>query len=45
LQRRYKEGEQWKSSSSFSLADLPNAIAVLQLAMAYLAPIEADTTA
>ena len=45
LQRRYKDGDQWKSSSSFSLADLPNAIAVLQLAMAYLAPLEADTTA
>jgi hypothetical protein len=44
LQRRYKDGDDWKSSSSFSLADLPHAMAVLQMAMNYLAPLEADTT-
>jgi hypothetical protein len=44
LQRRYRDGEEWKSSSSFSLADLPHAMAVLQMAMNYLAPLEADTT-
>ena len=43
LQRRYKDGDQWKSSSSFSLADLPHAMAVLQMAMNYLAPLEAET--
>ena len=37
LQRRYKDGEEWKSSSSFSLPDLPTAIAVLNLAFEHLA--------
>ena len=31
LQRRYKDGDEWKSSSSFGLADLPQAIAVMVL--------------
>lgn len=26
LQRRYKDGEEWKSTTSFGLGDLPNAI-------------------
>ena len=43
LQRRYKDGDEWKSSSSFSLADLPHAIAVLQMALNHLCPLEADT--
>jgi hypothetical protein len=41
LQRRYKDGQDWKSSSSFSLADLPAAIAVLNLAFNHLANQEA----
>ena len=41
LQRRYKDGEEWKSSSSFSLSDLPTAIAVLNLAFEHLASQEA----
>lgn len=41
LQRRYKDGDEWKSSSSFSLSDLPAAIAVLNLAFEHLASQEA----
>ena len=42
LQRRYKDGDEWKSSSSFGLAELPQAITVLQLAMDYVARQEAE---
>lgn len=41
LQRRYKDGDEWKSSSSFSLGDMPQAIEVLRLAMDYVATKEA----
>ena len=41
LQRRDKDGDEWKSSSSFSLSDLPAAIAVLNLAFEHLASQEA----
>ena len=44
LQRRYMDGDDWKSSSSFSLADLPQAIAVLNLAQAHVQELEADVT-
>jgi hypothetical protein len=44
LQRRYHDGEEWKSSSSFGLADLPQAIAILELAMEHVAEQEADVT-
>ena len=37
LQRRYREGEKWKTSTSFTLADLPDAVAVLQLALHHVA--------
>jgi len=43
LQRRYKDGDEWKSSTSFSLADLPAAAKVLELAMHYVAEQEAST--
>lgn len=46
LQRRYrdeKDGE-WKSSSSFGLADLPQAIAVLEIAMKHVVDEEAEVT-
>lgn len=33
LQRRYKEGDKWKTASNYTLSDIPAAIAVLQLAM------------
>ena len=42
LQRRYKDGDEWKSSTSFGLADLPNAIRVLQLAQQFVEEAEAD---
>ena len=41
LQRRYKDGDEWKSSTSFGLADLPNAIRVLQLALQHVETAEA----
>ena len=44
VQRRYKQGNDWKTSSSFTLADLPTAIAVLERAMAYVARKEADAS-
>ena len=44
LQRRYKDGDEWKSSSSYGLADLPQAIRVLQLAQQHVEAIEADVT-
>lgn len=41
LQRRYRDGEEWKTSSSFTLTDLPVAIVVLQQALTYVAGKEA----
>jgi hypothetical protein len=43
LQRRYRDGDHWKSSSSFGLADLPNALRALQLAMQHVESIEAES--
>lgn len=45
LQRRYRDGDDWKTSASFTLADLPAAIAVLQLAMQHVASVESDPNA
>ena len=43
LQRRYKaEDGSWKTKNSFSLADLPSAIAVLNRALEHVANQEAD---
>ena len=44
LQRRYKDGDEWKSASSFSLTDLPNAIRVLQLAQGHVENVEAEVS-
>lgn len=45
LQRRYRDSEgEWKSSSSFALAELPAAMEVLRLATTHLAEQEADVT-
>lgn len=42
LERRYRTAEgEWKSTSSFGLAELPQAMAVLQLALDYVASKEA----
>jgi len=43
LQRRYRDGDEWKTSTSFALADLPTAIKVLELALDYVASQEAET--
>ena len=44
LQRRYRNGDgEWKSSNSFTLADLPVVIVVMQRAMNYVAEMEADS--
>ena len=42
LQRRYKDGNEWKSASTFGLADLPCALRVLQLAQQYVEAQEAE---
>jgi len=44
LQRRYKDGDEWKSSTSFGLADIPLAIRVLQLAQQFVEEAEAGVT-
>lgn len=43
LQRRYRDSDdgEWKSSSSFGLAELPQALAVLQMAFDHVAGKEA----
>ncbi len=46
LQRRYhddKDGE-WKSSSSFGLAEMPQALSVLEMAMKHVADKEAEVS-
>ncbi len=42
VQKRYLDGEDVKYSSSFSLAELPQAIRVLQLALDYVESQEAE---
>lgn len=42
LQRRYRDDGKWKSSNSFTLGDLPAAIAVLNMALDYVASQEAS---
>lgn len=42
LQRRYRDGDVWKTSTSFGLSDLPNTIRVLELALKYIESIEAE---
>jgi hypothetical protein len=37
LQRRYKEGDKWKTASNYTQSDIPAAVAVLQLAMHHIA--------
>jgi len=41
LQRRFRDGDEWKSTSSFGLSDLPVAITVLNLALEHVAAQEA----
>lgn len=42
IQRSYRDGDDTKFSSSFTLADLPTAIRVLQLAQHYVEQVEAE---
>lgn len=42
LQRRYKDGDKWKTSTNDTLSDLPAAIALLQVAMNHVASVEAQ---
>lgn len=42
VQKRYLDGEEAKYTSSFNLAELPQAIRVLQLAQQYVEGKEAD---
>jgi len=44
LQKRYRDGDEWKSSTSFGLAELPQAMAVLDLATKYVADKEAEVS-
>ena len=46
LQRRYREDSdgEWKSASSFALAELPQAATVLKLALEYVASKEATVS-
>ena len=42
VQKRYKDGDETKYTSSFNLAELPQAIRVLQLAQGYVERAEAE---
>lgn len=42
LQRSYKDGEEWKYSSSFNMADIPLAMRVLGLAQRHIEAVEAE---
>ncbi len=44
LQKRYLDGEEVKYTSSFNLAELPQAIRVLQLAAEYVESRESQVT-
>lgn len=41
LQRRYRDGDEWKSSNSFGLSELPLAQTVLEMATQYVCEQEA----
>ncbi len=43
LQRSFKNGEEWKTASSFALSELPSAVAVLQMAMSHVAEREGQS--
>ena len=44
VQKSYKDGEEWKYTSSLGLAELPAAIRVLQLAQQHVETKEAEVT-
>jgi hypothetical protein len=45
IQRRYKDGDEWKSLNSFTATQLANAIAISQRALAYILDQESSHTA
>ena len=45
IQRRYKDGDEWKSSNSFTATQLANSIAISQRAIAYILDQESTDTA
>ena len=45
IQRRYKDGDDWKSSNSFTAKQLANTIAISQRAIAYILDQESSDTA
>lgn len=44
VQKRYKDGEEVKYTSSFNLGELPQAVRALQLAQNYVERAEAEIT-
>jgi len=42
LQRSYKDGNEWKYSASFGVADIPVAMRVLELAQQHIEAAEAE---
>lgn len=44
VQRSYRDGDDTKFTSSFGLAELPQAVRVLQLAQGYVERAEAETS-
>jgi len=40
----YQDGNEWKSSTYYSLSELPQVMAVLKLGMEYVAGQEAEVT-
>lgn len=45
LQRRYRDGDgEWKSSATFTLADLPAARRAMEIAQTYVESVEADVS-
>lgn len=45
LQRRYRDGDEWKYTYSLNFADIANAREVLRLALDHIAQLEAATDA
>lgn len=45
VQKRYLDGDEAKYTSSFNLAELPQAIRALQLAQQYVESVEAEVVA
>ena len=42
LQRRYRDGDEWKTTTSFSRDDLPIAMLLMQRAWEFIVDVEAD---